>query len=131
VSASLSPEADSPLTLFSLTHWEEGSAHVQTWYLASPSASSEHNAPVRFRRSECFHRDKHVRWKRLESERIQYNSPVGRQGTEGRNVILGFGLSQVDLSVDRKFRIGEKLNLQFRADASMLLTIPTSRIPLE
>jgi hypothetical protein len=40
-----------------------------------------------------------------------------RQGTEGRNDIPGFGLTQIDLSIARKFPITERLNLQFRADA--------------
>jgi hypothetical protein len=44
-----------------------------------------------------------------------------RQGTEGRNDIPGFGLTQVDLSVGRKFPITEKVNLQFRADAFNVL----------
>ena len=40
-----------------------------------------------------------------------------RQGTEGRNDISGFGLTQVDFSIARKFPITERVNLQFRADA--------------
>jgi hypothetical protein len=40
-----------------------------------------------------------------------------RQGTEGRNDIPGFGLTQVDLSIVRKFPIADRLNLEFRADA--------------
>ena len=43
--------------------------------------------------------------------------PVGEQGNEPRDDIPGFGLTQVDLSVARKFPISERLNLQFRADA--------------
>lgn len=39
-----------------------------------------------------------------------------RQGSEGRNDIPGLGLTEVDLSVGRKFPIGERLNLQFRVD---------------
>ncbi len=40
-----------------------------------------------------------------------------RQGTEGRNDVPGFGLTQVDLSVGRRFAITDRINLQFRADA--------------
>ena len=42
---------------------------------------------------------------------------VGLQGTEGRNDIPGFGLTQVDLSIGRRFPITERVSLQFRADA--------------
>jgi len=70
-------------------------------------------------------------WRGLNPSAFNTTQPVGRQGTEGRNVILGFGLSQVDLSVDRKFRIGEKLNLQFRADAFNAFNHPNFANPLE
>jgi hypothetical protein len=40
-----------------------------------------------------------------------------RQGTLGRGTLRGFGLSQVDLSVRRRFALGERLALDFRADA--------------
>ena len=40
-----------------------------------------------------------------------------RQGNEHRNDITGFGFTQVDLSIGRKFPITDRLNLQFRADA--------------
>lgn len=43
--------------------------------------------------------------------------PATRQGTEGRNDIPGFGFTQVDLSLMRKFPIADRLSLQFRADA--------------
>jgi hypothetical protein len=43
--------------------------------------------------------------------------PTVRQGTERRNDIAGFGLTQIDLSIVRKFPITERVNLQFRADA--------------
>jgi len=52
-----------------------------------------------------------------------------RQGTEGRNDILGFGLTQVDLSTSRKFPITERLNLQFRADAFNVLNHPNFSNP--
>jgi hypothetical protein len=40
-----------------------------------------------------------------------------RQGTEGRDDIPGFGLTQVDLSTARKFQFTDRVALQFRADA--------------
>ncbi len=52
-----------------------------------------------------------------------------RQGTEGRNDIPGFGLTQVDLSISRKFPIREHLNLQFRADAFNVFNHPNFSNP--
>jgi hypothetical protein len=52
-----------------------------------------------------------------------------KQGTEGRNDISGFGLTQVDFSIARKFPITERLNLQFRADAFNLLNHPNFTNP--
>jgi hypothetical protein len=52
-----------------------------------------------------------------------------RQGTLGRNVIPGFGLTQVDLSIGRKFSITERLNVQFRADAFNLFNHPNFANP--
>jgi hypothetical protein len=52
-----------------------------------------------------------------------------RQGTLGRNAIPGFGLTQVDLSITRKFAITERLNVQFRADAFNLLNHPNFTNP--
>jgi hypothetical protein len=51
-----------------------------------------------------------------------------QQGNEGRNDIPGFGLTQVDLSIARKFPI-ERLNLQFRADAFNVLNHPNFTNP--
>ncbi len=52
-----------------------------------------------------------------------------RQGTLGRNAIPGFGLTQVDLSIRRKFPIKERLNVLFRADAFNLLNHPNFTNP--
>ena len=56
--------------------------------------------------------------------------PAGQQGTEPRNDIAGFGLTQVDLSIARKFAITNRLNLQFRADAFNVLNHPNFASPL-
>jgi hypothetical protein len=55
--------------------------------------------------------------------------PTVRQGTEGRNDIRGFGLTQIDLSVRRKFPIKDRLNLEFRADAFNVLNHPNFTNP--
>ncbi len=52
-----------------------------------------------------------------------------RQGTLGRNTILGFGLTQADLSIGRKFPIKERLNVLFRADAFNFLNHPNFTNP--
>lgn len=52
-----------------------------------------------------------------------------RQGTEGRNDIPGFGLTQVDLSLARKFALGDRWSLIFRTDAFNLLNHPNFTNP--
>jgi hypothetical protein len=52
-----------------------------------------------------------------------------RQGTLGRNAVPGFGLTQVDLSIGRKFSVTERLNIQFRADAFNLFNHPNFTNP--
>src|ERR1700747_882161 len=52
-----------------------------------------------------------------------------RQGTEGRNDITGFGFTQADLSLGRLFTLGDRLRLQFRADAFNALNHPNFTNP--
>jgi hypothetical protein len=52
-----------------------------------------------------------------------------RQGTERRNDIPGFGLSQIDVSLGRKFQITDRLKLEFRADAFNVLNHPNFTNP--
>jgi len=47
-----------------------------------------------------------------------------RQGTEARNDIPGFGLTQVDLSAARRFPLTERVAVDLRADAFNLLNHP-------
>jgi hypothetical protein len=54
---------------------------------------------------------------------------VPRQGTEGRNDIQGFGLTQVDLSLGRRFPIKDRLQLQFHADAFNVFNHPNFTNP--
>ncbi|WP_031500125.1 TonB-dependent receptor [Bryobacter aggregatus] len=51
-------------------------------------------------------------------------TPLGVQGDLGRNVVRGFGSAQADLAVRREFRLTERFNLQFRAEAFNLLNRP-------
>jgi len=55
--------------------------------------------------------------------------PPGEQGNEPRNDIRGFGLTQIDFSLDRNFRLTERLNLQFRGDAFNLFNHPNFTNP--
>jgi hypothetical protein len=52
-----------------------------------------------------------------------------RQGTEGRNDISGFGLTQIDLSLGRDFPIGERMKFQFRADTFNICNHPNFTNP--
>jgi hypothetical protein len=54
----------------------------------------------------------------------------GRQGTEGRNDIAGFGLTQMDVSLGRLFPIRERSKLQFRVDVFNLLNHPNFTNPV-
>jgi hypothetical protein len=56
--------------------------------------------------------------------------PSGQQGTEGRNDIPGFGLTQIDVSLGRKFRVTDRVNLLFRTDAFNVLNHPNFANPL-
>jgi hypothetical protein len=47
-----------------------------------------------------------------------------RQGTLGRNAIHGFGASQFDTSIQRKFKFTERVGLLFRADAFNVFNHP-------
>jgi len=53
-----------------------------------------------------------------------------RQGTLGRNAIIGFGMTQVDLSVARKFSLTEKVSLQFRSDFFNVFNNPNFANPI-
>jgi hypothetical protein len=46
------------------------------------------------------------------------------QGSEGRNDIRGFPLLEMDLALRRQFTLGERLHLQFRADAFNFINHP-------
>jgi Carboxypeptidase regulatory-like domain/TonB dependent receptor/TonB-dependent Receptor Plug Domain len=52
-----------------------------------------------------------------------------RQGTEPRNDIAGFALAEVDLSLARKFRLTDRISLQFRADGFNVLNHPNFTNP--
>jgi hypothetical protein len=55
---------------------------------------------------------------------------AGRQGTLGRNVLDGFPLRQADVSLRRRFRLGESASLDFRADAFNVTNTPNFAGPV-
>jgi hypothetical protein len=52
------------------------------------------------------------------------NAPAGTLGNAPRNFVRGFGEEQLNLAVRREFPLGEKLRLQFRAEAFNILNHP-------
>jgi hypothetical protein len=59
-----------------------------------------------------------------------FTIPVaGQQGTEPRNDIVGFGLTQVDVSVARKIPLTDRVGIQFRTDAFNALNHPNFTNP--
>jgi hypothetical protein len=59
----------------------------------------------------------------------------GLQGSEARNDIQGFGLTEIDLSLAREFPLTDRVRLKFRTDAFNLFnhpnfTNPQARIPV-
>jgi len=52
-------------------------------------------------------------------------APAGQQGNFGRNVLRGFAASQADVAVQRKFEIGGRTNLHFRAEFFNIFNEPS------
>lgn len=69
--------------------------------------------------------------KRINPAAFDAATPLAqlRQGTLGRGALRGFGLSQVDLSVRRRFALGERTAIDFRADAFNLFNTPNFADP--
>jgi hypothetical protein len=61
------------------------------------------------------------RWFNTDAFLVQ---PLGTYGNAGRNSIIGPGITNVDASVMRNFRIGRDKLLQFRAEAFNVLNQP-------
>ena len=47
---------------------------------------------------------------------VDANGFAARQGTFGRNVMRGFGETQLDFGIHRKFNFTERVGLQFQAE---------------
>src|SRR5262249_14630854 len=60
-----------------------------------------------------------------------FSVPIGTaQGNLGRNALNGFGATEVDLTLRRRFRVHERLSLQARADFFNILNHPNFSPPV-
>ena len=57
-----------------------------------------------------------MRISRAAFQQLNPNSQAGQFGNEGRNVVRGPGIENVDLSIFKNFRLTETARLQFRAE---------------
>jgi len=55
--------------------------------------------------------------------------PTGQQGNFGRNVLRGFGASQVDIALQRQFHLTENVGLRFRAEFFNMFNHPNFGSP--
>jgi hypothetical protein len=62
--------------------------------------------------------------------RAAFTIPTSRQGNLGRNALRGFPLTQLDLSLRRRFQIRERLGLQFRVDMFNIFNHPNFGNPV-
>ncbi len=66
-----------------------------------------------------------ARWFNTEAFLPPEKMIQGQFGDSGRNILIGPGFSQWDLSVIKNFEIGEKARLQFRAESFNFLNHPS------
>jgi len=57
------------------------------------------------------------------------SAPAGQQGNLGRNLIRAFPVSQVDLSLRRRFKVTERFNFQLRCDVFNIFNHPNFANP--
>jgi hypothetical protein len=61
--------------------------------------------------------------------RLDPATQAGQFGSEGRNAVRGPGISNVDLSLLKAFRLTERTGLQFRAEAFNIANHPNFGLP--
>lgn len=66
----------------------------------------------------------------INSAAFDVPSDLEGQGNFGRNVLRGFPLRQIDLTLRRKFNLTERLSVQFRAEAFNLLNTSNFAQPI-
>jgi len=52
-------------------------------------------------------------------------APLGQQGSFGRNVLRGFGATQIDFALQRQFHLTEKMGLRFRSEFFNIFNHPS------
>jgi len=52
-------------------------------------------------------------------------APPGQQGSFGRNVLRGFGATQIDFALQRQFHLTEKMGLRFRSEFFNIFNHPS------
>jgi hypothetical protein len=57
-------------------------------------------------------------------------APAGQQGNFGRNVLRGFGASQLDMALQRQFRFTERWELRFRSEFFNIFNHPNFGNPI-
>jgi outer membrane receptor protein involved in Fe transport len=62
-------------------------------------------------------------------QRLDPNTQAGQFGNEGRNVVRGPGISDVDLSLFKNFPLGESRRVQFRAECFNVANHANFRLP--
>jgi hypothetical protein len=58
-----------------------------------------------------------------------FSTPTGRQGTLGRNYLRGFDASQFNTALHRRFKVTERADIQFRAEAFNVFNHPRFAAP--
>jgi hypothetical protein len=61
--------------------------------------------------------------------RLNPNTQAGQFGNEGRNVVRGPGIADLDLSLFKNFYIGESMRVQFRAESFNVVNHPNFYLP--
>lgn len=61
--------------------------------------------------------------------RLNPNTQAGQFGNEGRNVVRGPGIADLDLSLFKSFYIGESMRIQFRAESFNVVNHPNFYLP--
>jgi len=61
--------------------------------------------------------------------RLNPNTQAGQFGNEGRNVVRGPGIADLDLSLFKNFYIGESVRIQFRAESFNVVNHPNFYLP--
>ncbi len=61
--------------------------------------------------------------------RLNPNTQAGQFGNEGRNVVRGPGIADLDLSLFKTFNIGETKRIQFRAESFNIMNHPNFYLP--